>query len=409
MFPTEIDNLDSLLQELEGNSNRALNYAQARAIVAAMRRTYSYAETIAALIPSGTVTMTQAEAAAAIIAGDLTAGTHLIITEINGKVGCEFRTTAKSSTEIEKWGTGTYINDLMATAMEVEMGYDIDSDLIFFIYEPINNNELKQSIGVDTFGKYPLDALDVPSGLHWFKNNVMSNVTGTWDCRYACFIGVTATDCAIDITSGAGPNNDVLVEGATFYSGAIVWFETDVLAYTYAAVGGLLWGAFFSGIAKRACTLTVSKAAINGTIGEAKILATDSMQAGYAGSGIYENGISTFEVSAAQEVVLNPEASGTVNMSVCPFVGKIYISDVTAAAGAFLDIIGMPSDHKVKFTLAAASAGGDWTAADSAPNFRLGDATRILKAGWSDWIELEVSQVVPGTIIETGYYGYTNP
>lgn len=325
------------------------------------------------------VTMTVAEAQAAAIALEFKPGQRIIISNPYGSANNEFRTHAKTTSELEGTGHGTFRNAAMSASIECIMGYDLTANFITLIHDTEKNNYCVQTSGA-SIDKYRLDSAN-------FFGNTLVDLVGIWSAT-----NVRMTNCifrlgggTLNLTGEACLLNGIIADGPVTVS-----LTSDTANYVAINLVGIDWGVWIDNTTLGVnCSLSLYAASIIGcVIGESRTLATGDLSAGYvANSKTYNNHFSNFEMDGTFRPALNPDASGIISVTNCEWVGKIIITDLTANSNV-ITITGLLADHD--YTIQTADAiGGDCTlhdVSDSGDNIYLEATMFVIRDSFGDSI-----------------------
>lgn len=303
----------------------------------------------------GYTTYTVAGAQAAAIATDFIPGQRILISDPYGSANNEFRTVARSTSELEERGHGTYQNAAMTGPMDMTMGYDLTADYINYLYESTNNNEVIQTTGADLISKIPFDVIRGGGFGSIFNNNRFVDVAGTWVANATIITYTKAENCSI--TTAQIGSGDCYIVDADIRKNATISMTSDSGAFTYIAFAGVTVGSYLRGYVGYSATATIWKAAIGNYIGDQQIIDTSSLAAGgYAKTnGRLTADESTFRLTGTQKPALNPDGSAIIDMNGVAWAGEIVINDFSGSGGSILTIANATDGMKYMFIVDSAA------------------------------------------------------
>jgi hypothetical protein len=363
-----------------------------------------------------TIHRTVAQINADMVALDIIEGQQYEISGIYGNPLNTFRTKGTSTESLELKGTGIYSNPSMVGDLEVEMGYIVSADYIYFIYDPKYDNEIIQTSGLDTISKMPLDQCDAgrdgsnPTSIvaSTFKHNRLNNVAGSWIAYKTEIRNTRAEDCTIN-TSSVG-NSTCFIWNVDIKVASVLTLIGRFGTFDYVIIGSYIIGsAYVIGSIGNGASVTLDAAVLwPCDIGPGKNVDTQLLPPGYVSSGHYNSNGSTLAISGGFYTPVNPDATGLIELTNCRWVGAIVITDVISSGGALNFINSLAYDHKLKLSLAYGIA-GNLTVYDNTGNLRLTMATITLQDTYGDWIEFLGHPYDSSKLIETARGIYLNP
>jgi len=258
---------------------------------------------------------------------DLIAGQIYQITDAYSGVAV-INIKAYSTTVLEDYGFGVFQNNQMAASVNCFMWYDLTTDKINRIYEPLRNNDVSvSSEGANAIDQFKFNQ---PS----WKNNVLVDCTfnGVTLAKFQdnnmtrCTLVLDDTEGVINGNTVLGTNSDDTPTTLSIGTDATACFLTNCL------IGG-----------NAVVTLTNGHKLKNCTIGAGKTVDLTNIASGYEQIGkVYDGDNSTFEITSNDASEVNPNGSNIIDMAKFPFAGVLVVSDGTNKINEFTNF---PTDH----------------------------------------------------------------
>ena len=250
---------------------------------------------------------------------------------------------AYSTSVLEDYGFGTFQNNQMAESVYCTMWYDLTTDKINRVYEPLRNNDVSNSTNG---GGNAIDQFRFNNS-YWLDNVLV-------DCTFNGvtinrFLDNNMTRCTLvlDDTDGIVGGNTVLGTDVDDTPTTLsIGTDATACSLTNCLIGG-----------NAVVTLTNGHKLKNCTIGAGKTVDLTNIASGYEQIGkVYDGDNSTFEVTAADNSAVNPDAGNIIDMAKFPFAGVLIVSDGTNDLDEFTNF---PIDHgwQVVFTVLVSSIG----------------------------------------------------
>lgn len=241
------------------------------------------------------LTVTQAQAMAGGTPSYFKPGRMYKITDAYSGTGV-INIKAYSTTTLEDYGFGTFQNAEMDDTIYCMMWYDLITDKIYRVFDPVRGNDVSQVDGT-AIDHFPFDNTG-------YKSNVIA------DCTYSA--GAETGSFLVGCTIG---------HGATVNMSSVGNF-TNQLTDCFIGAGKT---ADFSGLARN-----------------------------YSQTGkVYDGDVSTFEVTAQDAVEVDPDALNTIDMTKFPFAGVLNVDN---GANDLARFSAFPLDHGWRLQALAGSA-----------------------------------------------------
>lgn len=363
----------------------------------------------------GYTSYTVAAAQAAAIALEFIPGQRIKITDPYSDSANEFRTIAKSTSELETRGHGIYQNSVMSAPREFEMGYTLSDDHIYYLYDQKFNNECRQ-VGITMIDNIPFDAVDAGRGTPGdlpsanIKHNYFENITFTLGDTQTQIQNSEIINSIVTTSDTTSGNYGCLIWNCNFNNGTISMIARNVGGIFLPGWGAVLIGSLCQDLEISAmANVTNDGAELHGKITGAGItLDTSSITSiapGYIGYGILNFQGSTFGVTGYQVPAINPDGGGNSDFSACPWAGSARITDTTTSGGNFNQIINH-SGVKLRIYLEN-GIGTALTFLDGAGNIKTPNGAPVaLTPGKGDWLDLQGKILDPGNFTIMDYANY---
>lgn len=243
---------------------------------------------------------------------------------------------AFSTSVLEDYGFGTYNNG--TGLVNCFMWYDLNDNVVYRVYEPTRNNDVRQTASVSTFNF---------SASQWTDNTV--NGTDFTSCDPASTISkcvftnsgsptISATslvrESTFDNIQSLTVGTDCVIQGSTICSDATLSMDSaSEISNCHFGEGSI------NTITAFAHSLS------NCTIGAGRLFDLSGLDQAYAVNGkTYIDGLSTFIITYDNSILVNPDGVGNMNMILFSWAGVLKPN---SNSNDLVQITGMKEDHPV--------------------------------------------------------------
>ena len=237
---------------------------------------------------------------------------------------------AYSTTLLENYGFGTFQNNQMAAAVYCFIWYDLATDNINRVYDPIKNNDVSNSTtgGGNAIDQYKFNDAD------WLDNRLVDcEINGIYVNN---FKNNNMTRCILNLDNSGGDicGNTVLgTDPGDTATTLTIGTDSGACYLTNCLIGG-----------NAVITMTNAHTLKNCTIGAGKTVDLTNISSGYTQTGsVYESNRSTFTITQSDNSAVNPDSSNIIDMAQFPFAGILIVGDISNDLSRFINF---PNDHK---------------------------------------------------------------